>query len=97
MSSILNKLKETVKSDRENKDSNEPEQQFSTQPHPAKTNNPADLAPAQPGQGMGYDENAIAFNTPGPYIPGDQVKSSLGQPQTRDELRARTAELNKEQ
>ncbi|EKM53268.1 uncharacterized protein PHACADRAFT_259497 [Phanerochaete carnosa HHB-10118-sp] len=71
------------------------EQQFKTQPHPAKTNNPGDLEPPQLGGGLNTNPELQAFHTPGPYIPNPTLLQNAGEPKTRDELHARSAELNK--
>ncbi|GJE92465.1 hypothetical protein PsYK624_086190 [Phanerochaete sordida] len=71
------------------------EQQFHTQPHPAKSNDPRDLEPPQLGGGLNTNPELQAFHTPGPYIPNPTMLQSAGQPEGREELRARAAELNK--
>ncbi|BEI86375.1 hypothetical protein CcaverHIS002_0606620 [Cutaneotrichosporon cavernicola] len=63
-------------------------QQFTIQPHPATTNDPRDLV----GEVQG---GANAFNTPGIQQIPDKVAAALEKPKTRDELEARTKELNK--
>ncbi|KAH9965309.1 hypothetical protein BC827DRAFT_1183785 [Russula dissimulans] len=72
------------------------EQSFSVQPHPAKSNNPSDLA-GRPSSGQGSNPQSEAgiFTSPGPQILSKDVLDQLEQPETREELRARTAELNK--
>ncbi|KAJ6466855.1 hypothetical protein C8R45DRAFT_839032 [Mycena sanguinolenta] len=67
---------------------------FSIQPHPAKTNDPADLAPEQTG-GLASNPNEQAFHARDPHVPSTQVMASLEKPATREELQARQAELNK--
>ncbi|CAL1710885.1 unnamed protein product [Somion occarium] len=69
------------------------EQQFSTLPHPAKTNDPRDLQAG--GGGFQKDPNIEAFHAHGPYVPDQNVASNLEQPASSEELRARSAELNK--
>ncbi|KAH9975472.1 hypothetical protein BGW80DRAFT_1297253 [Lactifluus volemus] len=74
------------------------EQQFSIQPHPAKSNNPADLTAGdgpQPGCGLDSQSGAEIFHARGPHIPSEDIVKNLEQPQTREELHARAAELNK--
>ncbi|KII85394.1 hypothetical protein PLICRDRAFT_31633 [Plicaturopsis crispa FD-325 SS-3] len=71
------------------------EQQFTTQPHPAKTNNPADLEPPQPGGGLNSNPELQAHHARDPHVPSSEVAASLEQPASRDELHARAAELNK--
>lgn len=100
MSSVINDIKNKLKPNSDASDtsggSNEAaeEQQFSIQPHPAKTNNPADLAP-QPGAGITSKPEFEAFHTPGPYVPSAATANSVEPPKSREELRARAAELNK--
>ncbi|KAF9068219.1 hypothetical protein BDP27DRAFT_1224713 [Rhodocollybia butyracea] len=95
MSNLFNKMKSKVSSDNEGGE----EQQFSIQPHPAKTNNPADLQNSAPGTGKGLnnDEKMAPFHARDPHVPTDpQVLESLGKQESRDELRARQAELNQD-
>jgi hypothetical protein len=91
MPELLNKLRQKVSgNDKE-------EQQCSIQPHPAKSNDPADLNRPQEGSGggLGSSNPMAAFNTPGPYIPSNEIQNSLENPMGRDEMQARSAELNK--
>ncbi|KAI0291967.1 hypothetical protein BC826DRAFT_1020633 [Russula brevipes] len=64
---------------------------YSIQPHPAKTNDPAELVGGPQSGGVG------AFQAPGPQIPSQEILNRLEKPKTREELRALAAELNKEQ
>ncbi|PPQ72209.1 hypothetical protein CVT24_002366 [Panaeolus cyanescens] len=68
---------------------------FNILPHPAKTNDPADLQPGQ-GGGLKYGSGGAfdAFNTPGPFIPDQQMKSNFPQPLSHEELQAQQAQLN---
>ncbi|KAJ6611178.1 hypothetical protein B0H10DRAFT_1661600, partial [Mycena sp. CBHHK59/15] len=66
---------------------------FSIQPHPAKSNDPADLQPATGG--LASDPNWQAFHARDPHVPTAQVMAGLEQPLSREELQARQAELNK--
>ncbi|PFH48571.1 hypothetical protein AMATHDRAFT_103867, partial [Amanita thiersii Skay4041] len=79
--------------------SNEKEQSFTILPHPAKSNDPADLDPAHPGAGTGggLKSNPLGavFNSPGPFIPSEEMASSLEKPLSREELQAKAAALNK--
>ncbi|KAG8678547.1 hypothetical protein FRC08_017679 [Ceratobasidium sp. 394] len=62
-------------------------QQFTTQPAPA---NP-------PGQGATtFQEVAGALNVPGPQIPNQETINALGEPLSKEELKKRQEELNKE-
>ncbi|KAJ7100679.1 hypothetical protein B0H15DRAFT_943979 [Mycena belliarum] len=67
---------------------------LSIQPHPAKSNDPADLQPPQTG-GLASNPNDQAFHARDPHVPSAQVMAGLEQPKTREELQARAAELNK--
>ncbi|KAI0254506.1 hypothetical protein BJV78DRAFT_1184735 [Lactifluus subvellereus] len=72
------------------------EQQFTIQPHPAKTNNPADLTGGpQSGCGLDSQSGARIFHARDPHIPSEDIVKGLEQPKTREELHARAAELNK--
>ncbi|KAL1727885.1 hypothetical protein EV714DRAFT_216331 [Schizophyllum commune] len=71
------------------------DQQVSIQPHPAKSNDPADLNPPQPGGGMRHDGGMEAHHARDPHVPAPEVLSSLPEPATHEELQARQAELNK--
>ncbi|KAJ7088623.1 hypothetical protein C8R44DRAFT_528155, partial [Mycena epipterygia] len=70
------------------------EPSFSIQPHPAKSNDPADLNPPQTG-GLASNPNDQAFHARDPHVPSQQVLAGLEQPSSREELQARAAELNK--
>ncbi|KAJ7233866.1 hypothetical protein B0H12DRAFT_965550, partial [Mycena haematopus] len=67
---------------------------FSIQPHPAKTNDPADLMPEQTG-GLASNPNEQAFHARDPHVPSQQILAGLEKPATHEELQARQAELNK--
>ncbi|KAH8823432.1 hypothetical protein DL96DRAFT_1617537 [Flagelloscypha sp. PMI_526] len=72
---MFEKLKSSLKSGKPSKDS---EPTYSIQPHPAKTNDPADLQPRQglrSGGGL-----ADAFNARPPHIPNEQVLDNLPPP-----------------
>ncbi|KAI9063608.1 hypothetical protein FKP32DRAFT_1592294 [Trametes sanguinea] len=92
MSSIVNNIKDKVTGkDNSSKQNQESEQTFSIQPHPAKTNDPNDL------QGGNFsDPKAGAFHARDPYVPAPEIKNNMPPAQSREELRARAAELNKE-
>jgi len=91
MSSFINKIKEKTSGSKGNKD----EQQFSIQPHPAKSNNPAEVEGPQVGGGLNSNPEMQAHHARGPHVPSQEIKNSLEQPLSRDELKARAAELNK--
>ncbi|KAF9525219.1 hypothetical protein CPB83DRAFT_560356 [Crepidotus variabilis] len=93
MSNIIQKAKNLVGKDNHTESASQKneEQQFSIQPHPAKSNDPADLQP-HGGLRQGAGGAAEAFHARDPYIPSDEVKQNI--PAGRDELRARQAEFN---
>jgi len=91
MSSFINKIKEKTSGSKGNKD----EQQFSIQPHPATSNNPAEVEGPQVGGGLNSNPEMQAHHARGPHVPSQEIKNSLEQPLSRDELKARAAELNK--
>ncbi|GHJ86962.1 hypothetical protein NliqN6_3364 [Naganishia liquefaciens] len=77
--------------------SNEEDKQFSIQPHPAKTNNPADLGqdPSQGSSGLvGSNPNAMASTGPGIQVLTDEQARGLEKPKSREELQAAAAKLN---
>ncbi|KAE8223680.1 hypothetical protein CF319_g3320 [Tilletia indica] len=72
------------------------EQTFTIQPHPAQTNDPSD--PANSGSGSAPTAAqaaaaAVSANNPGPALPANA--SNLEEPASKEELAARSAELNK--
>ncbi|KAJ7267397.1 hypothetical protein C8J57DRAFT_1327618 [Mycena rebaudengoi] len=98
MSSVVSNLVDKVKgkkSDDSAPDSSKGEEPaYSIQPHPAKSNDPADLMPEATG-GLGSDPIGKAFHARDPHLPTAQVMAGLEKPATREELQARQAELNK--
>ncbi|KAI6112260.1 hypothetical protein EDD16DRAFT_1174155 [Pisolithus croceorrhizus] len=72
------------------------EPRFNIQPHPARTNNPADL---DPRARRDFNENPaiLAHHARDPYIPSQDVVNSLGAPLSREELKRRSEELNRDQ
>ncbi|KAL1413655.1 hypothetical protein Q8F55_001433 [Vanrija albida] len=69
------------------------EQQFTIQPHPATTNNPADLGEGKtPGL---VSDAAQAFNTPGVAQLSQGTAAGLEQPKTREQLHEEFKKLNK--
>ncbi|KAI0360645.1 hypothetical protein OH77DRAFT_1470819 [Trametes cingulata] len=98
MSSIVNNIKEKVSGKKDSSgqgQTQENEQTFSIQPHPAKTNDPRDLQPSL-GGGLNTNPEVGAFHARDPYVPPSQITDNLPPPKSRDELRARAQELNKE-
>ncbi|KAH9950794.1 hypothetical protein B0H21DRAFT_721719 [Amylocystis lapponica] len=71
------------------------EQTFSILPHPAKTNDPRDLEPPQPGGGLNSNPEVQAHHARGPHVPSQEILNSLEKPLSRDQLKAKAAELNK--
>ncbi|KIK57417.1 hypothetical protein GYMLUDRAFT_263161 [Collybiopsis luxurians FD-317 M1] len=57
----------------ENKNEGSNEPMFSTQPHPAKINNPAELGNPAPSTGMGLNNNEkmAPFHARDPHVPTD--------------------------
>ncbi|KAG9311437.1 hypothetical protein JVU11DRAFT_8550 [Chiua virens] len=70
------------------------DQQFNILPHPAKSNNPADLV--EKGDPLlGSNPAMMAHHARGPHIPSQEVLNKLDAPLSREELRKRAEELNK--
>lgn len=66
--------------------------EFTIQPHPAKTNNPADLGqdPSQGSQGLvGSNPNALASTGPGIQVLTDEQARGLEKPKSREEVSCR--------
>ncbi|TDL20348.1 hypothetical protein BD410DRAFT_791155 [Rickenella mellea] len=97
MSGFINRIKSAIKPNKNSPSAKEgnKEQQFTIQPHPAKTNNPADLEPPQLGAGLNNKPEFSAHQTPGPYVPSAAIASNIEPPASREEMRARQVELNK--
>jgi len=70
------------------------ESSFNILPHPARTNDPRDLEPPQLGAGLNSNPEQQAFHARGPYKPSQQVMQGVEQPRSREELKARAAQLN---
>ncbi|WFD44115.1 hypothetical protein MPSI1_002780 [Malassezia psittaci] len=66
-------------------------EQFSIQPHPAKSNNPN----ADPNVGGDRQLGSGVPSGPGIQIPDKDTAQNLEQPRSKEELEKRTAELNK--
>ncbi|KZV80112.1 hypothetical protein EXIGLDRAFT_781410 [Exidia glandulosa HHB12029] len=104
MSSFVNKVKSKFADRRRSKGAAPAtEPTYSIQPHPAKTNDPSDLArpaPGMPGgglnQGMQQYPDVAPYAAKGPFIPPPEIAGNLDKPATREELHARTAALNGE-
>ncbi|EIW75962.1 hypothetical protein CONPUDRAFT_111803 [Coniophora puteana RWD-64-598 SS2] len=96
MSNLVNKIKDKATGAGGNDKGGEQEQQFTIQPHPAKTNNPSDLVdPPQPGAGLNSNPEMQAHHARQPHVPSQDILNSLEQPKSREELRARQEELNR--
>ncbi|OWZ68495.1 hypothetical protein C366_00471 [Cryptococcus neoformans Tu401-1] len=67
---------------------------FNILPHPAKTNNPADLTGEPAEHGGLQSASANAYNAKPPYIPNKEIAEGLEKPKTREELRAEAQQLN---
>ncbi|RDX54539.1 hypothetical protein OH76DRAFT_1340857 [Lentinus brumalis] len=99
MSSLVDKIKSKATGK-----SSEPQQQqqqqnepsFGILPHPAKTNDPRDLEPPQPGGGLNSKPESEAFHARDPHVPSPQVLNNLPPAKSREELRARAQELNQD-
>ncbi|KIM43738.1 hypothetical protein M413DRAFT_443642 [Hebeloma cylindrosporum] len=71
------------------------EPSYSIQPHPAKTNDPADLQ--APGtSGLRHGGPMDAFHARDPYVPNEQIRNNLPEPLSHAELQARQAALASE-
>jgi len=66
---------------------------FNILPHPAKTNNPADLADPEEHGGL-QSASANAYNARGPHVPSKEIAEGLEQPKSREELKMEAAKLN---
>ncbi|KAJ8579687.1 hypothetical protein M405DRAFT_835541 [Rhizopogon salebrosus TDB-379] len=72
------------------------EQQFGILPHPAKSNDPADLVGGpRPGGGLSSKPDVHAFHARDPHVPNQEILNSLEAPKSREELHRRAEELNK--
>ncbi|KAJ3486648.1 hypothetical protein NLI96_g4112 [Meripilus lineatus] len=71
------------------------EQQFTTQPHPAKSNDPKDLEAPQPGGGFTSVPEIGALHARDPHIPSQEILNKLGPALSSEELKKRSEELNK--
>ncbi|KAL5504906.1 hypothetical protein ACEPAH_7569 [Sanghuangporus vaninii] len=90
MTGIFDKFKKSKKEEKQS--GSEPS--FSIQPHPATTNNPADLQGGGGGLQSARDPAfALHNSTPGPVIPENLKDQPIA---SEDELKARAAELNKQ-
>jgi len=95
MSNALHNIKDKLTPSKNEHHGENPDQQFTTQPHPAKTNNPRDLEPPQPGAGLTNQPEIAAHHAHGPNIPNQDIANSLEQPASREDLKRRADELNK--
>ncbi|KAJ7596042.1 hypothetical protein C8J56DRAFT_819508 [Mycena floridula] len=96
MSSFFNKLKSKATHRKSaSQGSKETEPTFSIQPHPAKTNDPADLQPTQPGGGLRSDPVMGAHQAKGPFIPNAEMMNNIEQPISHEEATARALDLNR--
>ncbi|POY74738.1 hypothetical protein BMF94_2214 [Rhodotorula taiwanensis] len=88
----------------ENSGNDQPqEQQFSIQPHPATSNDPADIERQHGGLGgaptlqhlQGAQASPFGGRGDQPHIPNQDMLNNLEEPMNRDQLHARQEELNK--
>lgn len=59
---------------------------FTIQPHPATTNNPADLTSDPAESGGLQSSSANAYNAKQPHVPEAGVAQQLEQPKSREEV-----------
>ncbi|KIJ62264.1 hypothetical protein HYDPIDRAFT_49390, partial [Hydnomerulius pinastri MD-312] len=72
------------------------EQRFNILPHPAKSNNPGDLAdPPQPGAGLNSKPEFQAYHARDPHVPSQEILNNLEAPMSREDLKKRAEELNR--
>ncbi|KAF8586748.1 hypothetical protein K439DRAFT_1340166 [Ramaria rubella] len=93
---MLQNIKDKVTHSKKDQGNDNPKQQFTIQPHPAKTNDPRDLEPPQPGAGLNNKPEIAAHHAHGPQIPNEAIVSNLEQPASREELKRRAEELNRQ-
>jgi len=62
--------------------------EFGILPHPAKTNNPADLQSDPREHGGLQGAGANAYTAKGPHVPSQEIAEGLEKPKTRDEVSA---------
>ncbi|EPQ51218.1 hypothetical protein GLOTRDRAFT_49138 [Gloeophyllum trabeum ATCC 11539] len=92
MSNLINKLTGKGSGSGNSQPSNEPT--YSIQPHPAQTNDPRDLEPPQLGGGLNSKPEYQAFHARDPHVPSKEIRDNMPQPASREELKARSAQLN---
>ncbi|RXW19536.1 hypothetical protein EST38_g6306 [Candolleomyces aberdarensis] len=73
----------------------EQEQRFNILPHPAKTNDPADLQRDRHSGLQSGGTPTQAFHARDPYVPSKQIRDNLPPALSREELKAKQAQLNK--
>ncbi|KAF8901168.1 hypothetical protein CPB84DRAFT_1824765 [Gymnopilus junonius] len=66
---------------------------YSILPHPAKTNDPADL---QHSDGLRHGGTMEAFHARDPYVPSEEIKKNMPLPSSHEELQARQAALTQD-
>ncbi|KAJ2926107.1 hypothetical protein H1R20_g10983, partial [Candolleomyces eurysporus] len=74
----------------------EQEQRFNILPHPAKTNDPADLQRDRHSGLQSGGTPTQAFHARDPYVPSKQIRDNLPPALSREELKAKQAKLNKD-
>jgi hypothetical protein len=60
-----------------------------------KNNDPHHQEPPQLGGGLNSNPEWNAYHAKGPYQPSAETLENIGEPASREELKARSAELNK--
>jgi len=90
MSNVLSNAKRKLSNNKKGQHGENPGQQFTAQPHPAKTNDPRDSEPSVNGPESKVD----APRTQGPNAPSQDTVDSLEQPSSWHEFRRRVAEIN---
>ncbi|KAG2126923.1 hypothetical protein DEU56DRAFT_534325 [Suillus clintonianus] len=72
------------------------QQQFNILPHPAKSNDPADLAGGpRLNTGLTSKPEFQAYHARDPHVPSKDIVNNLEAPLSREELHRRAEELNK--
>ncbi|KAF4610096.1 hypothetical protein D9613_010621 [Agrocybe pediades] len=99
MSNMLHNIKDKLSGDNSkssnntSSNNNNKEPTYSILPHPAKSNDPADL---QPSGGLRHGGPMEAFHARDPYVPSEEIRNNMPAPRSREELHARQAQLQSE-
>ncbi|KAN0082579.1 hypothetical protein V8E55_008374 [Tylopilus felleus] len=84
-----------VMSGKNSANNSQTEQRFNILPHPAKSNDPAELVGGDADAGLAGNPAVMAHHARGPYIPSQELLNKLDAPLSREELKKRSEELNK--